>query len=268
MTRIKRMATESPLAFGFAVTFVFILLVIVPAIVVSALWLGDTAEWYVGSTVARLVAIFILLVVLSRLGWASSSGFTGLGSWQAWAISLLALAYAIPTTIYAMTGNLDFRFSEPSVAVAATMFIMIHAFLEETAFRGLVLHALTRAWGNTNQGIVKSVLLSSLLFGGYHLVYIIGEPPTVVLLRVVTGFALGIFFAALLSSGRSIYPAVLAHGALNLSAYLNLTANDAEGTAAGWLMVTLLMVPLALLGLYILRGVRQRPVIIDTAQAR
>jgi hypothetical protein len=73
MNRIKRLATESPLAFGFAVTFVFILLTIIPAIVVSALWAGDTAEWYIGSTIARLVAIFILLMLLSLLGWLSST---------------------------------------------------------------------------------------------------------------------------------------------------------------------------------------------------
>jgi membrane protease YdiL (CAAX protease family) len=268
MTRIKRMAAESPLAFGFAVSFIFILLVIVPAIVVSAQWPGDTTGWYVGSTVARLAAIFILLIALSLLGWLGSAGLTRLGSRQAWAISLVALAFAIPTTAYAMTGNLDFTFSDPVVAGAATVFVMSHAFLEETAFRGLALHALYRAWGDTNEGLVKGVLLSSLLFGGYHLVYIIGEPPAVVLLRVVAGFALGIFCAALLIRGNSIYPAAFAHGALNLAAYLNLTANDAEGTPAGWLMVTLLLVPLALVGLRILRGVRQRPMVLDTAQAR
>ncbi len=266
MNRIKRLAAKSPLAFGFAVTFIFILLTIISAIVVSALWPGDTPEWYIGSTVARLVVIFILLLPISLLGWLSSAGFTRLSSRRAWLIVLLALAYSIPTTAYAMTGNLDFAFSDLLLTISAAVFIMGHAFLEETAFRGLILHTFVRAWGSTGSGLMKSVLFSSLLFGGYHLVYIIGEPPAVVLLQVVTGISLGILFAALVLSGRSIYPAAFCHGIINLAAYLNLTANNAEGTPSSWLWVTLLMVPLALLGLTMLRGVRQRPMVFEAAQ--
>ena len=267
MNRIKRLATKSPLAFGFAATFVFILLTIIAAIVASALWSGDTPEWYIGSTVARLVTILIVLAPLALLGWLSSAGFARIGSWQTWLIALLALAYAVPTTAYAMTGNVNFSFSDPMTAVAAAVFIMGHAFLEEAAFRGLILHAFARAWGKTSSGLIKSVLFSALLFGGYHLIYIIGEPPAVVLLRVVTGFSLGIFFAALALSGRSIYPAAFAHGVINLAAYLNLASNSAEGTPSGWLWVSLLMIPLAVLGLTILRGLRPRPVVLDAAQA-
>jgi len=267
MKRIKRLATESPLAFGFGAAVAFILLTIIAAIVASAFWPGDTPEWYIGSAVARLVEIFILLALLALLGWLSSAGFTRLGSRQAWLIVLLALAYAVPMTAYAMTGNLGFGFADPLTAVAAAVFIMGHAFLEETAFRGLVLHAFTRAWGNTRSGLIKSVLFSALLFGGYHLIYIIGEPPAVVLLRVITGISLGIFFAALVLSGRSIYPAAFGHGVINLAAYLNLASNGAEGTPSGWLWVSLLMIPLALLGLTILRGLRQRPVALNATQA-
>jgi membrane protease YdiL (CAAX protease family) len=175
--------------------------------------------------------------------------------------------YAIPVTAYAMTGNLDFSFTDATLTISAAVFIMTHAFLEETAFRGLILHAFVRAWGDTDRGLIKGVLFSSLLFGGYHLIYILGEPPAVVLLRVVVGIALGIFYAALVLSGRSIYPAAFSHGVLNLAAYLNLTANNAEGTPSGWLLVSLLMVPLALLGLYMLRGVWRRPMFLDTAKA-
>lgn len=267
MNRIKRLATQSPLAFGLTATFIFILLTIIPAIIVSALWAGDTTEWYISSAVARLVAIFILLALLALLGWLSSAGFTRLGRWQTWLIALLALAYAIPASAYAMTGNLDFSFSDPALAISAAVFILSHAFLEETTFRGLILHAFVRAWGSTDRGLMKGVLFSSLLFGAYHLIYIIGEPPPVVLLRVGVGIALGIFYAALVLSGRSIYPAAFSHGALNLAAYLNLSANNAEGTASGWLLVSLAMVPLALLGLTILRGVRRLPMALEAAKA-
>jgi membrane protease YdiL (CAAX protease family) len=258
MDRFKRFAAERPLSFGLVITFVFILLVLISAIAVSAQWPGDTFGWYVGSTIGRLVAIVILLLTLSLLGWLQSAGFTRLGRWQTWLISLLALAFCIPLSAYAMTGSLAFSTPDLALAGFAALFILIHAFLEEVAFRGLILHDFVRVWGGTSRGLVKSVLVSSLLFGAYHIIYILGEPLPIVLVRIVVGFLLGVFLGALVLSGGSIYPAAFFHGVLNLAAYLNLTSNAAEGTTTSWLLLSLVMIPLAAAGFFLLRTVPQR----------
>lgn len=264
MNRIKRLADGFPVSFGFAITFVFILLVLITSILVGARWPGETTGWYMGSTIGRLISIFILLMLLSRLGWLGSAGFTRLGAWQTWLIILLLLAYAIFISAYSMTGNLDFRLSDPALTAAVAAFIMTAAFMEEVAFRGLILHGFVRAWGGTNRGLAKSVLVSSLFFGGMHIVNILGgQPLPEALLQSVEAFLLGVFLGALVLYSRSIYPAAFFHGILNLAGYLNLTANAAEGTPSSWLMLSLLMIPLALLGLYALRGVRQRRMVPD-----
>jgi membrane protease YdiL (CAAX protease family) len=131
---------------------------------------------------------------------------------------------------------------------------MSHAFLEEVVFRGLVLHALIRNWGVTNRGIVKSVLVSALFFGGYHILYLAGELPSVVFPRIIVAILLGILFEALVLRTGSIYPATFFHGMLNVAGYLNLTSNAAAGTASSWLLLSLCLLPLALYGLYLLRG--------------
>lgn len=267
MNRLKHLAIESPVTFGFFVTIVFILMVLVSSIVVGAIWPGETAGWYIGSALGRVISIAILLGGLARLGWLQSAGFTRLGRRQIWLISLLPLAYAVAISAYAFTGNFDFRISDPAMTVTVAVFIITAAFMEEVAFRGLIMHAFVRAWGSTNRGLGKSILISSLLFGGMHLVNLLGgQPLPEVLLQSVEAFLLGMFLGALVLIGRSIYPAVFFHGALNLAGYLNLTSNAAEGTFSSWLLLTILMLPLAIFGMFIFRlEVKQRTVVFHGA---
>jgi len=257
MNRINSLAVQRPLVFGLVVTFVFILLVLISSILVGRIWPAETPDWYFGSTISRLVSIFILLFVLSRLEWLTSAGFTSWGGWQTWLILLVPLEYSMVASAYAMTGSLSFLFSTLALTGLATIFIMAHAFLEETAFRGLVMQTFVRLWGNTNRGLITSVLVSSLYFGGMHIIYLAGEPFPVVLLRIVVALLLGILLGALALTGRSIYPAVFFHGLLNVSGYLNLAGHEGGGTSSSWLLLGLFMLPLTLYGLYLLRSQTQ-----------
>ena len=63
---------------------------------------------------------------------------------------------------------------------------------------------------------------------------------------------------SLVLHGKSIYPAVFFHGLLNLAGYLNLTSNAAEGAPSAWLLLSLLMLPVALLGWVLLVSASQR----------
>ena len=256
-------ALRHPLAFAFVVTFVFILMVLISSIAVNSAWPGDTPGWYVGSTIGRILSILILLIVLARLGWLGPAGLTRTGRTSTWLVLFLPLSYAIIVSAYAMTGNLNFSFTDPALAGLATIFLMAHAFLEEVAFRGLIFYGFIRSWGDTSRGRIQSVLVSSLFFGGMHIIYLAGEPLSVVLLRIVVAFLLGILFGALVLIGDSIYPAAFFHGALNLTAYLNLTVNEIEGLPSSWLALSLLMLPLALFGFYLLRNVPYRSVVPD-----
>jgi membrane protease YdiL (CAAX protease family) len=253
MKRIKYFAIQRPLAFSLAITFLFVLLVLISSIVVGRIWTGNTPGWYVGNTIGRLTSIFILLFLIARLGWLHSAGFTSAGNLRTWLILLIPLTYSIATSAYAMTGNFDFSYSDPGLTAIAVPFIISHAFLEEVVFRGLILHALIRARDTTSRGIVMSVLVSSLLFGGYHILYLAGEPLPVVLPRIVFSTLLGIVSGAFVLRGESIYPAAFFHGILNLAGFLNLTSNGVEGTGSSWLLMSLFILPLALYGLYLLR---------------
>lgn len=261
MRKIKLFADGKPLAFALVVTFIFILMVFISSIAASGIWPGDTPGWFLGGTIGRLVSISILLLVLSRLGWLDLAGFTRAGMWSAWLALFLPLAYAITMSAYAMTGNLDFSISDPALAGFAAIFLMAHALLEEIAFRGLIMQGFIRSWGGTNRGLLWSVILSSFFFGVMHIIYLAGEPLLVVLLRIVFAFLIGIYFGTLVLSAKSIYPAAFFHGALNLAGYLNLSSSGIEGTPSAWLLMSLLIVPLVVYGLYQFRGTAHKLVL-------
>jgi CAAX protease family protein len=264
MNKIQYLASKHVPTFAALVTFVLMLLVILSSVFVSARWPGDTSGWYLGSTIGRLVSIFILLAMLARVGWLRPAGFTSLGNWGPWLLILIPLAYAIAAFAFVMTGNLNFRFSIPALTGVAFLFLMTHAFMEETAFRGLILHGFEQALGSSKRDSVKSVSISSMYFGGMHILYILGEPLPIVLLRMISAFLLGILFGALVLRSKSIYPATIFHGVLNFAGYLNLTSNAVQGTPTGWLGLSLAMLPLALLGLYLLRGLPERSAVAVT----
>ena len=261
MNKFKLWSSERPLIFGLIVVCGLILMVFISSAVVSAIWPGETVGWFTTNSIGRLISILILLLALWRLGWLRSAGFTRPGRWDTWLVLSLPLAYSIAISAYAMTRNFDFRYSDPALAVTAALFIMLHASLEEVTFRGLILHNFVIKYGNIKNGLMKSVLFSSLFFGLYHFIYLAGEPLQVVLLRMVTTFFLGIYFGTLVIRAASIYPAVFFHGIINLAAYLNLTSNGIEATASAWLLMSLLIIPLAVYSIFLLRRVTSRKVV-------
>jgi len=259
MDRFKQFATAHPLAFGFVIAVVYILMLFVSAML-GTLWPGEETYGQVGGILGRVASIAALIALLFRLGWLCPAGFTRLGRWQTWLLILLPLVYSIAASAYAMTGNLDFRSSGAALSGRVTLFILIAAFLEEVAFRGLILHAFVRVWGSTNRGLIKSVLISSLLFGALHILdFIGGRPLPGVLLQSVEALFLGVWLATLVLGGKSIYPAALFHAVFNLAAYL--LSNGSEPAPSFWLLLSILMLPLALYGIYLLRGVSRQSVV-------
>jgi membrane protease YdiL (CAAX protease family) len=172
-----------------------------------------------------------------------------------WIIALLLLAYSVAILSYALTGKFDPGLFSSELSVPVILFILLAALMEEVVFRGLVLQALVRAWGSAQIGIIKSALVSSLFFCSIHLFDLLGgRPLSAVFLQSLEAFFLGIVLGALVLSGKSIYPAVLLHGILNLSAYLLIeNTGGVEPASSSWLLMSLFMLPLALYGLYLLR---------------
>jgi len=256
--KINSFTNGHPILFGLIATIVFLLMLIVSAIL-GNLWPGGETYGQPGGILGRLIAIAVFLAVVSRLGWLQPAGLLSPGSWRVWLVCLLSLLYAVTLSTYAFTGSFDFDISGRLPSGMVVLFILVAAFLEEVVFRGLILSGFVRDWGKTNRGVLKSVLISSLFFCSIHLLdFLSGRPFTSVLLQGLEAFFLGVFLSALVLSGKSIYPATFFHGLLNLSAYMSFASQGLEPKPTSWLLLSLLILPLALYGLFFVRDLSQR----------
>jgi len=255
MKKNKSFVIEHPVIFGVIVTFVYILMLIVSNIL-GNLGPGENIYGQPGNILGRLISIAILMVMLLRLGWLRSAGFTSLGSWRIWLICFLLLVYAVSGYAYTLNGNLDFNLSGGVLTIPVVLFILTQSIMEEVVFRGLVLGGFIRAWGGGNRGILKSVLVSSLIFCSIHLLdFLDGRPFLAVLLQSWEAFFLGVILAVFVIRGKSIYPAFIFHGILNIGAYLSFSYKGLEPSPAAWLSLSLIMLLPAIFGIYLLRNV-------------
>ncbi|WP_255434070.1 CPBP family intramembrane glutamic endopeptidase [Carboxylicivirga sp. M1479] len=100
---------------------------------------------------------------------------------------------------------------------------LVSAFLEEILFRGLIFGLLLNAYLNKINGIVKSVVLSGVLFGSIHLLNIWTMPDTSiqgVLNQIYAASCLGIMYATVYLKTRSILTLSIIHFLSNFLALL------------------------------------------------
>lgn len=265
MTWLKSFATDSPIAFSSFAT-VFLLICYVVAGVTASL-VGTTAEGQqIASAVGRIVAVLIFLGVLWRFGWLRAAGITNLGTWRSWFLVLPVLAYEIFTHLYAFFGSLALRIPGTSMARAVALNGAAAGLLEEVVYRALVLHLLMRLWAGTRLGVLKSALVSSMLFGAAHLIHLaLGRPAPLVFLLFVSASLGGIYYAGFVLYAGSVWPAVALHVLLNAVVGAQAASNPqfAE-TVPGWLLVLALQLPAVVLGMGLIFGVQSRPVVPNT----
>lgn len=261
---MKMIANRHPLLFGLGVTVAFVLMLFGSA-ALGALLPGQ-GYTSLGGILGRLISSAALVVLVARLGWLRSMGLAGPGSWRAWLLLPLPLAYAVGAAALAVTGRLDPSDFRPAPAGVVMVFIAAAALMEGMAFRGLIQHALARAWGSRGAGGIRSVVMAALFFGAVHLLDTLGGRPVLsVLLQSAQAVCLGVWLGALVLRTGTQYPAVAFHAAFNLAGYQLFGRQGLEPEPAAWLLLGALLLPLAAVGIWLLRQPPQpaaaRPVV-------
>jgi hypothetical protein len=212
--------------------------------------------------VGRATASLFFLYILWRLGWLERSGVTRWGALYTWVITLIVLAYDLVTTIYALFGSVDVSgISDSVLSASVAANALTTGLIEEIPFRGIILYAFLRLWGDSRRGVIKGVLYSSLLFGGIHIIHILlGRPVPQAILVVISAFLSGILYAAFLLRWKTIWPVVVLHGVGN--AVVALRVIETPGfteTVSAFGMTILLQLPLVAYGAYLIYGVPLQP---------
>jgi hypothetical protein len=266
MIAFKQFATDHPILFGCLVVLIFVVFVFVAGVLAYATP-GD-AEGEVIAAGTKLIGTLVLLSILWRFGWLRAAGIAHPGGWRPWLLALPAIAYSLIVSQVVLFGGIGFDFPDPAHAASVALNMMVDGGFQEIAFRGVLLYGLVRLWADSRRGIVKSVLISSALFGGLHIlnVFARGRALPVTLLQIAETLMSGVTYAALVLYGKSIWPVVLWHGLLNATASARaIGISDFEETASMWAPTVLCNLPLLIYGAYLLRRLRPRPVVPDAA---
>ncbi len=142
-----------------------------------------------------------------------------MGHWPVWLIAMLGLVNFTVASLYAFFGKVGFNFSNLFCLPASWMVALRQipvALNEEMMFRGLILYILARVWVSSKWGLIRSVVLTSLIFAILHLIQVSQEVTlTSLLLLVLETLIISVWWSVLVLWSGSIWPAVMLHFVVN-----------------------------------------------------
>ncbi len=253
MKKFKNFALRRPFLFGLSFIVIYSILATL-SYPVHFLFPDNEVGQVFGDAAAKILIFAVFSLLLWRFGWLKTSGLTGKGSWKIWLTTIVALVYLGLVELYAFTGSLTLSFPDPPLALANLALDFGTGLVEETLYRAIVLMAMISAWGHTKNGIVKAVVLSSILFGMTHLLNLMIRPWQVVLFQALVVSLPGIFYGALVLSGKSLWPAILIHWLTN--AVVNVQVIAIEGfqeTTSMWILFAIVLIPVMLYSAFLIK---------------
>jgi CAAX protease family protein len=240
---------------GLAITILFIAATVL--ISVPASRFTDPAAREYAAGIARIIIGLITILAMRRPKWGSYAL-----SWRAprgWAIILPVAAYSLVVYPLLFTGTLGLNLSQPNVAAGVAFNGFAAGTLEELVFRGLILSLLLG--GNlddqSSSNVRRAVIISALLFSVPHALNVfVGHAEVRVLAQLVWAFLLGIVFACLRISGRSVWPVAVLHGVVNAFVHVNRLGVEVQPSLLKAAALAFAPLPLCVYGAILLRKQR------------
>ena len=154
--------------------------------------------------------------------------------------------YFIPMWILA-TGNIWDGFSLSYTGVSllyATIVMALIGFIEEMLFRGFLFKAMI-----PENGIVPSIIVSSLTFGIGHIVNLIsGQASFETIVQIVFAISWGFLFTMVYYRGESLIPCIIAHSMIDV-----LSLYGADTLTGDWIYICTTIVVSILYCIYLCR---------------
>lgn len=207
-------------------------------------------------------------VIIISLSWIgiyklALNNFAGLNSDKPWTDIHLVF---VPSYLFLFGifqwDSLDLNKVDLWSVVILVGYCLSTGFSEELLFRGLINSLLLQKFFNLKNGVIKCILASSFAFGLVHLFKfdkgVVGE-----LTQVIYAFFYGVFYGAILLRTNKIIPIAILHGLNNFIFQFDLLSTEtteavieSQGLVSqltGAMFMTLLTLPLFIVGLYHLR---------------
>jgi uncharacterized protein len=256
MTNVKE-STLRNTCIALAITMGFLAATIL-LVGVPAGRLADAAAREYAAGIARVViALFTILAIRrSKLG----SDVLTRPAPRGWIIILPVAVYSLIVYPLLFTGSLRLNLSQPNLAVGVAFNGFAAGGLEELVFRGLILSILLGANADdpNRKNLWRAILISAFFFALPHgLNIFVGHVAARVVAQLVWSFLLGIVFACLRISGRSVWPVAVLHGVMNAFVHVNRLGVEIQPSLLRAVALALAPVPLCIYGAFLLRERRR-----------
>lgn len=264
MKHIKRFAQEHIYTFSLMAAIMAIGL-----LYICNFWIFKSEKglgYDLNRVLAHSIPLIFVLVVWMLSGDMKKLKFTKAGIDVGILLGWLIIADGIYGFVidYAMSDKS--RISMPSVdkTIAFTVVMLLVGIFEEFLCRGIILSNMLKKWGSSKAGIIKAVVLSSLIFGLGHLVNLISAPTLIIrtLTQVMYTSLNGILFASIYLRCKNIWAVAILHAGYDwlvlvsgIYSQLPASAVQVDAHPMSMLVTTMLYIPFALLGLFYLRKV-------------
>lgn len=119
-------------------------------------------------------------------------------------------------------------YTMPELPITKVIFIVSISLLynigiglaEEMIFRGIFFNSFKRFFGDTNKGIILSMILSSAMFGVVHVVNLTGHPELIVstIAQMIYAILFGAMFCVVYYRTGNLWPGIILHGLIDFVA--------------------------------------------------
>jgi carboxyl-terminal processing protease len=256
MRSVERFATEHPFPFVILAMVTWILAAGVTAAIAGGALHTPMAD-PLPQSLGTLTATACLLGVMWRWGWLRAAGFTTLGTPRLWLVTVGLALYVVIAYQLAFFHGIALNISSSWASGEAQSILLRQAVVgvaEETLFRGFLLYALVRVWGDSRRGLLAAVAVPALIFGLTHIMQLlVGNPIDGTLMTILNAFVGGLWYGALVLMGGSLWPAVLIHAATNASVQISAASLPGfDPSVADYALATAAELPLVVGGLWLL----------------
>jgi membrane protease YdiL (CAAX protease family) len=236
-----------------AITIAFIVATILLVSIPASRFASPAAQEYAAGT-ARVIFALLIIVLIWR--WNCAADALKSASPRSWAIVLPVALYSLIVYPLLFTGTLRLNLDQPNLAAGVAFNGFAAGALEELVFRGLILSLLLTASSDNHEprNAWNAIFISALLFSLPHAINVlVGHAGARVLAQLVWSFLLGVVFACLRISGRSIWPVAVLHGAMNAFVHVNRLGIEIQPSLLGAAALAFAPVPLCVYGAMLLR---------------
>ncbi len=112
----------------------------------------------------------------------------------------------------------DYKPTLWKVLVEGVIYYFGVAFVEELYVRGLLLNLIEKLFDRNSAKTTTAVLLSSVIFGLGHIFGVLGQPPLVIISKVIWTISLGIYFGAIYKKTNNLWLPVILHFFIDICA--------------------------------------------------